>query len=137
MLRAIITGHTDGTGPKVSLPAVLGTKAVPVITYSDGNTKVVAGTTGAGILIIDGDTLIAGAFDYAGIIIIGGCSTCWGELQGTGSAKIYGAMVVGNAVDGTGTFSGSAIIYYSCDGVAKAVEVFSNTFRTVGWDEAG
>ena len=65
----------------------------------------------------------------------GTCPTCWGELVGVGTAKIYGAMVVGNDVDAAGAFSGSADIYYSCEGVAKAVEVFNQTFRTVGWNE--
>lgn len=128
----------DGSGGTVEVLTgeTFGTIIDPEITYIDGNAKMTGGTKGAGVLIVDGNFDVNGVFDWAGVILIGTCPTCWGELQGTGDAKIYGAMVVGNAVDATGSFTGSAIIYYSCDGVDIAHDVFNNTFKKIGWHES-
>lgn len=128
----------DGAGGTVEVftGETFGTLADPEITYIDGNAKMAGGTKGAGVLIVDGNFDVNGQFDWAGVIIIGGCATCWGELQGTGDAKIYGALVVGNAIDGAGSFTGSALIYYSCDAVDIAHDVFNNTFKKVGWHES-
>ncbi len=121
----------------------LGTIDNPQVTYATGDVELKGNVSGAGILIIDGDLNISGNLDFDGIILVGVCVTCDGSLVGTGSSDIDGAMVVGNPVntddsgDPTATFTGSARINYSCEGVNVAGEAMglSGSFQTISWRE--
>ncbi|MDH3257290.1 MAG: hypothetical protein OEM27_06705, partial [Nitrospinota bacterium] len=130
------------SGPKNFSGVTMGTDLAPEITYFDSSLKLNGSSTGAGVLIIDGDLTISGSLDFHGVILVGSCSTCGcptcpGGLAGTGSAQIYGAMVVGNAVNATVNFTGSADIYYSCEGIGLAESIINNNvqFSTVSWYE--
>ena len=145
-MREQLIPHCDNCYEALPLPTtdvnqfastvVLGTMADPEITYVNGNARFAAGARGAGVLMVDGDMDIVGDLNWAGIILIGGCGTCTGELIGVGSARVYGAMVVGNGFDGDGNFSGSADIYYSCDGISVAKNAFGNSFKDIGWNQS-
>ena len=126
----------NSSGEDADGNTILGTPDEPVITYIDGNVMISGDQKGAGVLIIDGDLNIVGIFDWAGVILVGSCATCWGQLGSAGTSKIYGAMVVGNSNTAVFDSSGTANIYYSCDGVVLAADVFENTFKEIGWHES-
>ncbi len=117
-----------------------GTQANPIIVHFDDAATINGSIHGYGVLIVDGDLDISGTLIWDGIIIIGACSTCTcptcpGTLVGTGSATVHGAVVVGNAINATANFTGSADIFYSCEGIAIANSVIEPVFSVVAWNE--
>ncbi len=117
-----------------------GTQAAPIIVHFDDGAKLNGNIHGYGVLIVDGDLDISGNLIWDGIIIIGACSTCScptcpGALTGTGSATVHGAMVVGNSINATANFTGSADLFYSCEGIEIANSVIDPTLMTVSWSD--
>ncbi len=117
----------------------LGTTTNPIVTYADDSLTISGNSSGAGILIVNKDLNITGSLVYQGVILIGICDTCPGRFEsGIGGAEIYGAVVVANPTASNNDearikMTGSANIYYSCDAIANATNLASQTFTVVSW----
>jgi hypothetical protein len=123
-----------------SISAVtLGTTSNPTVTYADNSLTISGNSSGAGILIVNKDLNITGSLVYQGVVLIGICDTCPGRFEtGIGGAEIYGAIIVANPTSDNNDearikMTGSANVYFSCDAIANATNLASETFTVVSW----
>ncbi len=104
--------------------ATFGTEAQPQITYfndSDGVTiKANGNSSGAGVMIVEGDLTIQGSIEFKGLIIVRGRTRVIGTTDDTGNATVYGSLWTN---DLNLTVGGSALLYYSSQGLTLANQV--------------
>ena len=127
------TGQTFGTIPTPFPPLDSSNPvgAVNQITYSPGDLKLTAGSTGAGILVVDGDLEINGGLQFFGLILVKGVIAFTGG--GADPTNISGAVLAGQqSLDNT-VLGGSAVI--NADVCAQQNNMAPQPPRIIGYRE--
>ena len=121
-----LPGVIDNAGGNINGNVTFGTEVAPQITHFTTSTTIKGNgnASGAGIMIIDGDLTIQGTLDFKGLVIVRGRTAVVGDTEITGNATIYGSLWTNdiNLVVG-----GSAVAYYSTQGLALANQVSVNS----------
>ncbi len=101
------------------------------ITYSPGDLKLTAGSTGAGILVVDGDLEINGGLQFFGLILVKGVISFTGG--GADPTNISGAVLAGQQSLDTTVLGGSANIQF--DICALQNDMAPQPPRVIGYRE--
>ena len=107
------------------------------VTYCNGDLHLTGTGKGAGILVVEGQLTMSGTFDFTGIVIVRGDVRMTGGGSGV---HIFGNLLIGTSLTALDpdldlTLSGTADLYYSSVGIAKAMSMVGATYTILYWNE--